>query len=201
MNPNLIIVEDDPIIALDLSHFVKSLGYTQVFTCYEEEQASTLFSEIDRAFVFLDIHLKDKYGGIRLAKLLEHKSHFSYAYITANTDETTLKKLEDTHPVGFIVKPFQEEEVKAILKLGMYQVLHPFKKQKLDPVALAQLFPDLTSTEIRVFMGLYQGASNQEIADTLFVSTNTVKTHLKSIYSKLDVVSRLKAIQLLLSKL
>jgi len=197
----LIIVEDDPIIALDLSHFIKSLGYTHVYTCYEEEQASKLFSEIDRAFVFLDIHLKEKYGGIRLAKLLEQKSHFSYAYITANTDETTLKKLEDTRPIGFIVKPFQEEEVKAILKLGMYQVLHPFKKQELDPVALAHLFPDLTSTEIRVYMGLYQGASNQEIADTLFVSTNTVKTHLKSIYSKLDVVSRLKAIQLLLSKL
>lgn len=109
--------------------------------------------------------------------------------------------MKDTHPIGFIVKPFQEEEVKAILKLGIHQVLHPHKKIELDSTAITRIFPDLTSTEIRVFMNLYQGASNQEIAETLFVSTNTVKTHLKSIYSKLNVSSRLKAIQLLLSKL
>ena len=84
---------------------------------------------MDRAFVFLDVHLKDKYGGIRLAKELESKPHFSYAYITANTDESTLEKLKDTHLVGFIVKPFHEGEVKAILKLGMHQVLHPYKKK------------------------------------------------------------------------
>ena len=197
----LIIVEDDPIISLDISTYLKSLGHRDVYTCIKTTQAIELFSQLERAFVFLDIHLEAKYAGIELARILEVKSHFSFAYISANTDDLTLEKLKDTQPVGFIVKPFQEEELKAVLKLGLHKLNHPYQKRRINHTTLLQIFPEITNTEANVFMGLYRGDSNQEIAEQLFVSTNTIKTHLKSIYSKLNVSSRLKAIQMLLSRL
>ena len=52
----------------------------------------------------------------------------------------------------------------------------------------------LSARELDTLRLIAEDLSNQEIADKLFVSLNTVKTHLKSIYLKLDVDSRTKAV-------
>jgi ATP/maltotriose-dependent transcriptional regulator MalT len=53
----------------------------------------------------------------------------------------------------------------------------------------------ITPRELEVLEQMAQGKSNQEIADTLFVSLNTVKTHLSNLFSKLGVKRRTQAIQ------
>lgn len=53
----------------------------------------------------------------------------------------------------------------------------------------------LSSRELDVLSLLSEGLSNQEIADRLFVSTNTVKTHLANIYSKMNVRRRTEAVK------
>ena len=52
----------------------------------------------------------------------------------------------------------------------------------------------ISSREFDVLQLLARGLSNQEIADQLFVSPNTVKTHLKNLYDKLDVSRRTQAV-------
>ncbi len=54
---------------------------------------------------------------------------------------------------------------------------------------------ELSKKEQRVLQCLVQGMANQEIAQALFVSPNTVKTHMRNIYSKLGVNSRLQAVE------
>lgn len=201
MFPNIVVVEDDPIIALDLVSFVRKLNYTHVYCCQTEYETRELLEELESAFVFLDINLDTKYGGISIAETLEARDKFAFAYITANTDHYTLQKLKHTHPIGFIVKPFKEEEVKVFLTLGAHNIKHPVVKPTVDSTLISRVLPALTTTEVRVFFELYKGASNHEIAENLFVSINTIKTHLKSIFSKLGVSSRLKAVQDFLDKL
>lgn len=58
---------------------------------------------------------------------------------------------------------------------------------------LAQL--GITSRELEVLEQIAQGLSNQEIAEKLFVSLNTVKTHTSNVFSKLGVQRRTQAIQ------
>ncbi len=53
---------------------------------------------------------------------------------------------------------------------------------------------DLTSRELEILHIISQGHSNQEIADKLFVSLNTIKTHINNIYSKLNVKRRTQAV-------
>ncbi len=53
----------------------------------------------------------------------------------------------------------------------------------------------LTPREVEVLQYLSKGLSNQEIADAMFVSLNTVKTHISNVFSKLDVQRRTQAIQ------
>ncbi len=62
--------------------------------------------------------------------------------------------------------------------------------QSFDPNKLG-----LSKREIEVLDLMAQGYSNQEIADKLFVSLNTAKTHISNIYSKLNVKRRTQAIQ------
>lgn len=52
----------------------------------------------------------------------------------------------------------------------------------------------LSDRENEVLLGIARGQSNREIADALFVSTNTVKTHISNIYTKLGVKRRTQAI-------
>lgn len=64
------------------------------------------------------------------------------------------------------------------------------KRRSLDP-----LNSGLSSRELEVLALLSNGHSNQEIAEQLFVSMNTVKTHLGSIYSKMNVRRRTEAVK------
>jgi DNA-binding CsgD family transcriptional regulator len=58
----------------------------------------------------------------------------------------------------------------------------------------AQAIPILTVKEHKLLQGLVKGLSNQQLADSTFLSINTVKTHLKSIYRKLAVNNRAEAV-------
>ena len=53
---------------------------------------------------------------------------------------------------------------------------------------------ELSQRELEVLQQLANGLSNQQIADALFVSVNTVKTHLKNGFVKLEVSSRTQAV-------
>lgn len=63
-------------------------------------------------------------------------------------------------------------------------------KESFDPAKLG-----LSNREIEVLELMAQGFSNQEVADRLFVSLNTTKTHVSNIYTKLNVKRRTQAIQ------
>lgn len=53
----------------------------------------------------------------------------------------------------------------------------------------------ISKREFEILQLVAQGASNQEIADQLFISLNTVKTHLSNLYQKLEVRRRTQAVE------
>lgn len=83
------------------------------------------------------------------------------------------------------------------LGLGIYLGIRFGRKRHL----LAENLPmpentGLSGREIEVLDNIARGYSNREIADRLFVSLNTVKTHTNNIYSKLNVKRRTQAIEI-----
>ena len=72
---------------------------------------------------------------------------------------------------------------KTIIQIADYEVDHGM---------IAKL--GISSRELEVLDHLSKGYSNQEIADQLFVSLNTIKTHISNLYTKLDVDKRTKAV-------
>jgi DNA-binding NarL/FixJ family response regulator len=68
-----------------------------------------------------------------------------------------------------------------------------YDKQNADPEQLAKL--NISQRELEVLQYLAQGLSNDEIAGQMFVSQNTVKTHLSNLYVKLDAKRRTQAVE------
>ena len=70
--------------------------------------------------------------------------------------------------------------------LSLYEINYRLKKNK---ISVEKEF-DLTNRELQLFYLLQQGYSYLEISEKIFISTNTIKTHARNIYSKLNVNSR-----------
>lgn len=79
------------------------------------------------------------------------------------------------------------------LIFGIWLGTSTFRKKNVDKYDGKKL--GLSKRELEVLVLLSQGLSNQEVADKLFVSLNTAKTHISSIYTKLNVKRRTQAIQ------
>ncbi|WP_421765198.1 helix-turn-helix domain-containing protein [Ekhidna sp.] len=79
------------------------------------------------------------------------------------------------------------------LVFGIWLGAKFFKKPSIDKYDADKL--GLSKREIEVLELLANGYSNQEVADKLFVSLNTAKTHISNIYSKLNVKRRTQAVQ------
>ena len=73
------------------------------------------------------------------------------------------------------------------------EVLVPVSNFQFDPARLEKY--NISKREYEVLELMAKGLSNQEIADKLFVSLNTVKTHSASLFIKLDVKRRTQAVQ------
>jgi len=64
-----------------------------------------------------------------------------------------------------------------------------------EPLAMTKAHKSLTPREIEILQLIFDGLSNQEIADRLFLTVSTVKRHISNIYRKLGVHSRSQAIK------
>ena len=98
----------------------------------------------------------------------------------------TIEETEIRHQLDIYIKEIE------LLKRDKEQtnVQTPIKKNLIFNVV-----DSLSERELEVFDELSKGKSNKEIADSLFVSTNTIKTHLKNIFEKLDVKNRIQAVK------
>jgi len=100
-------------------------------------------------------------------------------------------------PAGYIVKPFDENDLLAGLEIALYN--HASRQTALQPNLSFTLInkncsQPLSEREFDVLQCIYEGKTNQQMADQLYVSINTIKTHIGNIYLKLDVPSRTAAI-------
>lgn len=113
----IFIVEDDPIIASDLSGILADLGYDVCGNTHLPLEAKKKIIQIQPDLVLLDINLEADMDGVELALLLKPLG-FNFIFITAFTDSATLERVKPTHPLGYIIKPFEEREIAITLELA-----------------------------------------------------------------------------------
>ena len=187
----ILIVEDEALIAKDIELSLRQLDYSIIGIAYDSVTALDMIHSRNTDLVLLDIELNSEMTGIDIANILNDKYKIPFIYLTSFSDPCTIDFVKKTLPFGYILKPFSERELYSAIELASFRL----EERKFDG------FPDLdtintvcftpmTAREYDLLVGIFAGKSNQELADGNNISINTVKTHLKNIYYKMDASNR-----------
>ncbi|HEX6431836.1 MAG TPA: sigma 54-interacting transcriptional regulator [Niastella sp.] len=128
MKRKILIVEDEFIVANDLSMILQKAGYDVCGVADSYNEALTLIEHHHPVLVLLDIYLKGKRTGIDLAHFLTEKN-IAFVYLSANNNEKVLEEAMATQSYGFLVKPFREKDVLVALEIAHYRHAHSIEAQ------------------------------------------------------------------------
>lgn len=188
---NILVVEDDPTIAIDIRFNLEDHGYVVVDTIHRAEEVTYILDKHRVDLILLDINLEGEMTGVDVAEIIHRDYHIPFIFLTSYSDENTLEKASCTFPAGYIVKPFKENDLAPAIRMAL--VRYQSKSQNTFPTLdkiNKNLVSYITVAEYSIMNEVWSGKSNLEIAEHLHISKNTLKTHLRNIYSKLDVHSK-----------
>ena len=117
----ILVVEDERIVAKDLESRLLALGYTVVGSVATGLDALRLSGELHPDLVMMDIQLQGEMDGITAANRIRTEHFVPIVYLTAHSDEETLKRAQVTEPYGYLLKPFQERELRTVIEMGLYK--------------------------------------------------------------------------------
>ncbi|MEO3404728.1 sigma 54-interacting response regulator [Mucilaginibacter sp. CAU 1740] len=120
MKDNILIVEDEFIVANDLRIMLQKAGYKVCGIAPSVAKAVDLIKTKSPDWVLLDIFLQGSKTGIDLAGQLSEMG-IPFIYISANTNQAILEAAKATEPYGFLVKPFREKDLLVMLDIALYR--------------------------------------------------------------------------------
>src|SRR5262245_34435406 len=116
---SVLIVEDDPIIGLDLKKALEGFGYSVSGPIISGEEAVTEAKKASPDLVLMDINLKGKMDGITAAMEIGKAKPTPVIFLTADTDEKTLQRAMLTIPYGYLIKPFDPFELRSTIEVAV----------------------------------------------------------------------------------
>jgi diguanylate cyclase (GGDEF)-like protein/PAS domain S-box-containing protein len=127
MSVKILIVEDESIVAQDLQMTLEDLGYSVPAIADSGELAIQKTAEIQPNLILMDIRIIGEMDGIATAQVITEQFDIPVIYMTAHSDEATLGRAKLTSPFGYIIKPFQERELRTIIEIALYK--HQMEKR------------------------------------------------------------------------
>lgn len=118
----ILIVEDEMIIAANISLQLTQLGYEITGIIPRGEDALLNIEDNKPDILLLDINLKGKLDGIETAQAMQKTHNIPVIYLTANIDDDHFNRAKQTHPYGFISKPFKKLDLQRAIELTLSQL-------------------------------------------------------------------------------
>ncbi|MEG4497735.1 response regulator [Microcoleus sp. F10-C6] len=122
MNPvKILVVEDEVIVAEDIAGRLKKLGYVVTATVYSGEEAIQKAIENPPDLVLMDIVLKGDMDGVTAAEKIRAHRNVPTVFLTAYADDKTLQRAKLTDPFGYIIKPFQQHDLRVAIEIALHR--------------------------------------------------------------------------------
>jgi diguanylate cyclase (GGDEF)-like protein/PAS domain S-box-containing protein len=121
MPANILIVEDEKIVARDLQLALEDLGYQVAAIADSGELAIQQATDLRPDLMLMDIRLAGEMDGITAAQTIVERLEIPIVYLTAHSDEQTLARAKTTRPLGYLIKPFAEQELRAVVEIALYK--------------------------------------------------------------------------------
>lgn len=132
----ILIVEDDVSISENIEEILELLGYVNIDIANSANQAVKEIKKHRPDMVFMDIKLKGDKDGIELGEIIKQMVDAPIVYVTSYSDPEIIERAKRTHPAGFIVKPFNTNDIHAMVEIVLYnQRTRPVAADSVGPVA------------------------------------------------------------------
>jgi len=194
----VLIVEDEPLIAENIAMYLNNHDFTVVGIAYDYDEAIHSLHDQRPDIVLLDINLEGDKDGIELGHYINEKINVPIVFLSSYSDKLTVDRAKQLQPSGYLVKPFHEKTLLTTLEISLVNFAarkYP-QVQELDLQRInAGISNPLSQREFEVLQGIYSGKTNQQIAQELFISINTLKRHINNAYMRMEVNSRTTAIK------
>lgn len=116
----ILVVEDEHLVALDIQLGLERLGHRAI-VAYDAETALEKIRAMRFNLVLMDIKLKGRMDGIEAAQMIRNEHDLPVVYLTAYADSPTLTRARETDPYGYVMKPFQDRELEAVIEMALHR--------------------------------------------------------------------------------
>lgn len=119
--PRILVVEDEGIVAKDIQMTLRRLGYEAPATAATSEEALEKAAALAPDLAFMDINLRGDMDGIETATRLRERWSIPVIFLTAYADEATLARAKVAEPFGYLIKPFDERDLRTAVEIALYK--------------------------------------------------------------------------------
>ena len=125
----ILIVEDNVIIADDMQSMLEEIGYEIVDNVIVYEQAEKVLKTEQVDLVLIDIILASDKTGIDLGKHIRENYDIPFIFVTSNSDRATVENAKTVKPNGYLVKPFEQQDLYTSIEIALSNFTYGTNKQ------------------------------------------------------------------------
>jgi DNA-binding response OmpR family regulator len=120
---NILIVEDESIVAMELESYIETLGYSVVGICSNSDDALKAIANNNINIIMMDICIKGNIDGIETAEIIKkHYPFIEIIFLTAHLDDYNVDRAIKIDPIAYLSKPFNREELHIFLKIAFHRI-------------------------------------------------------------------------------
>lgn len=190
----LLIIDDHQIVREGIANLAKREGLNVVGEACNKEEAIALIAATSPDVITVDLSLPDG-SGLEIVKFArKNDQKMGIVVISILDDDSNLIACMNAGASGFVSKTATLDDILAAIQSAARSPL-AFTSKGLVRAVNSKVFKNtLTARELEIIAKLPSGLSGEELAKDLFITESTLKTHLGSIYRKLQVRNRTGAV-------
>jgi PAS domain S-box-containing protein len=119
--PRLLIVEDEAIVVTDIAIRLKQLGYEVVGIASSGEESISMAATAHPDLVLMDIHLRGAMDGVAAAREMRARFRIPVVFLTAYAEGVTFQRAKEAEPLGYVLKPFDDRELRIAIDIALYK--------------------------------------------------------------------------------
>lgn len=191
-----LVADDHPAVLEAVAEFLVQSGIEVVARAQDGEDALEKIEQRKPQVALVDVRMP-KLGGIELARRAQRSAPDTAILLyTGYGDRALLTEALDAGVRGFVLKEAPMDDLLRAVQAvaGGSTYVDPVLAGSLAASSLGSALPQLTQRERDVLRLLADGLSNEEIGKRLFISAETVRTHVRKAMDKLDADTRTQAV-------
>jgi signal transduction histidine kinase/AmiR/NasT family two-component response regulator len=180
---NILIVEDEFIIAKDIEQSLRQIGYQVAGITGTGADAIRVARELRPDLILMDIQLRGSIDGIEAARQIRQESGVPVVFLTAYADDGTLARAREVAPYGYLLKPFATRElqiaiVMALAKHRVFSELDTVVRERTEQLVQSEIrFKQMAAINELGLFAIDSGEVEQVMEFAARIAASTLELH------------------------